>query len=78
LDCTHALQRPNQKGGVTGGQPEFIKPLALAGVAAGADGLFIETHPNPAEALSDGANMLDLVKIEGLLRTAIEVRQAIS
>ncbi len=78
LDCTHALQQPNQKGGVTGGQPEFIKPLALAGVAAGADGLFIETHPNPAEALSDGANMLDLAKIEGLLRTAIEVRQAIS
>ncbi|MGM0620401.1 MAG: 3-deoxy-8-phosphooctulonate synthase, partial [Bacteroidota bacterium] len=57
LDITHSLQQPNQASGVTGGQPELIETIARAGIAVGADGIFIETHPNPAEAMSDGANM---------------------
>ncbi|MFT5263373.1 MAG: 2-dehydro-3-deoxyphosphooctonate aldolase (KDO 8-P synthase), partial [Polaribacter sp.] len=68
LDCTHSLQRPNQSSGVTGGQPQMIATIAKAGIAVGVDGLFIETHPNPALAKSDGANMLALHNLEELLR----------
>lgn len=67
LDVTHSLQQPNQTSGVTGGKPEMIGVIAKAGIAAGADGIFMETHPDPAHALSDGANMLPLDKVEGLL-----------
>ncbi len=67
MDCTHSLQQPNQTSGVTGGNPKLIGTIAKAAIAAGADGLFIETHPRPAEALSDGANMLPLAELEGLL-----------
>lgn len=77
MDVTHALQQPNQSSGVTGGQPEMIETIALAATAAGADGLFIETHPDPASAKSDGANMLPLDKMEGLLKKAIAVRNAL-
>ncbi len=67
LDITHSLQRPNQRGGVTGGQPEMIETIARAGIAVGADGIFIETHPTPGQAKSDGANMLRLDLLEPLL-----------
>ncbi len=77
LDVTHSLQQPNQKSGVTGGQPEMIEILAKAGVAAGADGIFMETHPNPAQAKSDGANMLPLDKMDELLGKLVKVRQAL-
>lgn len=77
LDCTHSLQRPNQSTGVTGGQPRLIKTIASAGVAAGVDGLFLETHPKPGEALSDGANMLPLEQLEPLLRQLVRLRKAI-
>jgi len=77
LDCTHALQQPNRASGVTGGQPAFIEMLAKAGIAAGVDGLFIETHPNPAEALSDGANMLPLGQIEALIEKCVRIKQAL-
>src|SRR5690606_8973158 len=59
MDCTHSLQQPNQPGGVTGGKPRLIETIARAAIAVGCDGLFIETHPEPAQAKSDGANMLD-------------------
>lgn len=78
MDCTHALQQPNQPGGVTGGKPELIETIAKCAIAAGADGLFIETHPNPGKALSDGANMLPLHEIKPLLQKLIRIRQAIS
>jgi 2-dehydro-3-deoxyphosphooctonate aldolase (KDO 8-P synthase) len=77
LDCTHSLQLPNQPVGVTGGRPDLIPTLAAAGVAVGVDGLFIETHPNPNEALSDGANMLSLDKLEDLLVRLLKIREAI-
>ncbi len=77
LDCTHALQQPNQRSGITGGRPELIATLAKAGVAAGADGLFLETHPEPGKALSDGANMLALSQVETLLERLIRIREAI-
>lgn len=77
LDCTHSLQQPNQKAGVTGGRPEMIETIAKAGIAVGADGLFIETHPNPAEALSDGANMLPLNHLESLLDMLTLLRKAV-
>jgi 2-dehydro-3-deoxyphosphooctonate aldolase (KDO 8-P synthase) len=67
LDVTHSLQRPNQESGISGGQPEMIETLARAGIAAGVDGLFLETHPDPASALSDGANMLELTGLNDLL-----------
>ncbi len=67
LDCTHSLQQPNQSSGVTGGIPEMITIIASAGISAGVNGIFIETHPNPEKALSDGANMLQLSKVENLL-----------
>ena len=77
LDVTHSLQQPNQNSGVTGGLPQMIGTMARAGVAAGVDGLFFETHPEPAMAKSDGANMLRLDKMESMLRTLIPIRKAI-
>lgn len=77
LDITHSLQRPNQSSGITGGQPELIETVAKAGIAVGVDGLFIETHPRPAEALSDGANMLPLEVLEDLLVKLVKIRQTI-
>lgn len=77
LDCTHSLQRPNQSIGVTGGQPEMIETIARAGVAVGVDGLFMEVHPNPANAKSDGANMLPLERLESLLVKLLKIRQSI-
>ncbi len=77
LDCTHSLQQPNQSSGVTGGRPALIGTIARAGVAVGVDGLFIETHPKPAEAKSDGANMLPLELLENLLEQLVHIRQAI-
>jgi 2-dehydro-3-deoxyphosphooctonate aldolase (KDO 8-P synthase) len=78
LDCTHSLQQPNQASGVTGGRPALIETIAKAGVAVGVDGLFIETHPRPSEALSDGANMLPLDKLEGVLERLLLIRQALN
>lgn len=77
LDITHSLQQPNQESGVTGGKPELISTVAKAGIAVGVDGLFLETHPNPAEAKSDGANMLKLDRVEELLKSLISIRKAI-
>jgi 2-dehydro-3-deoxyphosphooctonate aldolase (KDO 8-P synthase) len=77
MDCTHSLQQPNQSSGVTGGKPELIETIAKAAIAVGVDGLFIETHPNPAVAKSDGANMLRLDLLEALLERLIKVRKAI-
>lgn len=77
LDCTHSLQQPNQSSGVTGGRPALIGVVARAGVAVGVDGLFIETHPVPAEAKSDGANMLPLDQLEALLEQLVRIRAAI-
>ena len=77
LDVTHSLQQPNQTSGVTGGMPQLIETVAKAGVAVGVDGLFMETHENPAEAKSDGANMLRLDLLEGLLTRLVRVRQSI-
>ena len=77
VDVTHSLQQPNQAGGVTGGQPELIETIAKAGIAVGADGLFIETPPDPSVAKSDGANMLRLDLLEGLLNKLVRIRQAI-
>lgn len=78
VDCTHSLQRPNQTCGVTGGQPEMIETICKAAVAVGADGLFMETHENPAVAKSDGANMLQLDMLEPLLEKLVRIRAAIS
>ena len=78
LDVTHSNQKPNQNSGKSGGTPEYIETLAYAGVAAGADGLFLETHPNPKKALSDGSNMLHLDKIEPLLKKIIAIRKILS
>jgi 2-dehydro-3-deoxyphosphooctonate aldolase (KDO 8-P synthase) len=77
LDVTHSLQQPNQTSGVTGGLPQMIEAMAKAGVAVGADGLFMETHPNPAVAKSDGANMLRLDLLEALLKKLVRVREAV-
>ena len=78
LDCTHSLQQPNQSSGVTGGRPALIETVAKAGIATGVDGLFIETHPKPAEAKSDGANMLPLNRLEGLLEKLVRIREAVA
>ncbi len=78
MDITHSLQQPNQTSGVTGGQPEMIETIARASVAAGVDGLFIETHPNPAIAKSDGANMLALDRLESLLERLARIRETIN
>ena len=77
LDCTHSLQQPNQSGGVSGGQPELIETLAKAGIAVGFDGIFLETHPDPKNALSDGANMLPLAQLEILLEKLLKIRNAV-
>ncbi|MDQ6901870.1 MAG: 3-deoxy-8-phosphooctulonate synthase [Bacteroidota bacterium] len=77
MDCTHSLQQPNQSSGVTGGNPQMIETIARAAIATGADGLFIETHPDPACALSDGANMLRLDLLEALLEKLVTIRRAI-
>jgi 2-dehydro-3-deoxyphosphooctonate aldolase (KDO 8-P synthase) len=77
LDITHSLQKPNQSNGITGGRPAMIETIAKAGIAAGIDGLFLETHPNPTQAKSDGANMLQLDKLEDLLTKLVKIRKAI-
>ncbi len=77
MDCTHSLQQPNQISGVTGGNPNLITTIAKAAIATGAHGLFIETHPNPSVALSDGANMLHLDKLDYLLEQLVRLRQAV-
>lgn len=77
MDCTHSLQQPNQASGVTGGNPDMIGTIANCGIAAGADGLFIETHPDPSVAKSDGANMLKLDLLEDLLDKAVRIRMAL-
>ncbi len=76
MDCTHSLQQPNQTSGITGGNPQMIGTISKAAIATGADGLFIETHPNPATAKSDGANMLHLGLLEDLLYQLVELRYA--
>jgi 2-dehydro-3-deoxyphosphooctonate aldolase (KDO 8-P synthase) len=78
LDITHSLQQPNQNTGVTGGKPQLIETIAKAGIAAGVDGLFIETHPNPSQAKSDGANMLPLDQLESLLVKLKKIYQAVN
>jgi 2-dehydro-3-deoxyphosphooctonate aldolase (KDO 8-P synthase) len=77
VDVTHSLQQPNQPSGVTGGRPELISTLANAAIAAGADGIFLETHPDPVRAKSDGANMLRLDLLEGLLEKMVRIRKAL-
>lgn len=78
LDITHSLQQPNQSSGVTGGQPDLIETVAKAGIAVGVDGIFLETHPDPACALSDGANMLQLDYLESLLSKLVQIRKTVS
>jgi len=78
MDCTHSLQQPNQSSGVTGGKPEMIETIAKAAVAVGVNGLFIETHPDPSTAKSDGANMLPLDQLEPLLQNLLRIREAIA
>mgnify|MGYP001060617606 FL=1 len=78
LDVTHSLQQPNQSSGVTGGRPEMIETIAKAGIATGVDGIFIETHFDPQNAKSDGANMLNINKLEGLLEKLVIIRKAIN
>lgn len=78
MDITHSLQQPNTSGGVTGGRPDMIETIARAAIATGADGLFIETHPDPANAKSDGANMLRLDLLPGLLSRLSELRHAVN
>ena len=77
LDITHSLQQPNQASGLTGGKPELIETIAKAGIAVGVDGIFLETHPNPSIAKSDGANMLKLDYLEDLLQKLVALRKAI-
>ena len=78
VDITHSLQQPNQNAGVTGGRPELIETVARAAIASGADGLFIETHQNPSVAKSDGANMLRLDLLEGLLQRLSVLKKAVN
>jgi len=78
LDVTHSLQQPNQSSGVTGGRPEMIETIARAGIVNNVDGLFIETHFNPSEAKSDGANMLNINLLEGILTRLVKIRQTIN
>ncbi|MDR0790240.1 MAG: 3-deoxy-8-phosphooctulonate synthase [Bacteroidales bacterium] len=77
MDITHSLQQPNQQEGVTGGQPKMIETIAKAAIAVGADGIFMETHPNPSQAKSDGANMLPLDDVEALLTKLLKIKSAI-
>ena len=78
LDVTHSLQQPNQSSGVTGGQPELISLIAKAGIASGTDGIFMEVHPEPKKAKSDGANMLRLDLAESLLRQLVKIKEAVT
>lgn len=78
LDATHSLQQPNQPKGVTGGQPELIETIARAGIAVGVDGLFLETHPDPSKAKSDGANMLPLNQLPQLLERLTAIRRTVA
>jgi len=78
LDITHSLQQPNQFEGVTGGQPDLISTIAKAGVAVGVDGIFLETHPNPSKAKSDGANMIQLNNVEALILDLLKIHKAIN
>lgn len=78
LDVTHSLQQPNQNSGVTGGRPALIETIARAGIVNHVNGLFIETHPNPSVAKSDGANMLPLDQLEGLLGRLVAIRQVVN
>lgn len=78
LDVTHSLQQPNQASGVTGGQPRLIETIARAGIAVGVDGIFLETHPNPAVAKSDGANMLRLDLLKPLLERLTAIKNAVN
>ncbi len=77
LDITHSLQQPNQSSGITGGNPQLIETIGRAGIAAGVDGIFLETHPQPSTARSDGANMLPLDKLEKLLEHLVEIRKVV-
>lgn len=77
LDITHSLQQPNQASGITGGRPELIETIAKAGIAVGVDGIFVETHPNPAQAKSDGANMLKLELLEDLIIKLINIKKCV-
>ncbi|MDC0201841.1 3-deoxy-8-phosphooctulonate synthase [Flavobacteriales bacterium] len=77
MDITHSLQEPNQDSGITGGNPEMIETISKAAIATGVDGIFLETHPNPSKAKSDGENMLELDKLEKLLIQLIKIRKAI-
>ena len=77
MDITHSLQQPNQDNGITGGNPEMIGTIAKAAIATGVDGIFLETHPNPSQAKSDGANMLQLDKLEDLLVKLVKIRKSI-
>tara|TARA_B100000902_G_scaffold382879_1_gene421058 strand:+ start:898 stop:1710 length:813 start_codon:yes stop_codon:yes gene_type:complete len=77
LDVTHSLQTPNQKSGITGGKPDMIETISKAGIAAGVDGIFLETHPEPSKAKSDGANMLPLHQLNELLSKLVRVRKSI-
>jgi len=78
MDCTHSLQQPNQGSGVTGGRPEMIETIVKAAIAVGANGLFIETHPDPSNAKSDGANMLQIDKLENILIKAKKIKEALN
>jgi 2-dehydro-3-deoxyphosphooctonate aldolase (KDO 8-P synthase) len=77
MDVTHSLQQPNQSSGITGGQPQLIETIAKAAIASGVDGIFIETHPKPQEAKSDGANMLPLDQLEDLLQKLVRLKKAL-
>ncbi len=77
MDCTHSLQQPNQSNGVTGGNPDLIETIAKAAIATGADGLFIETHPDPSIAKSDGANMLPLHLLENLIEKLVRLKSSV-
>ena len=77
VDVTHSLQQPNQSNGITGGQPQLIETIAKAAIASGVDGIFIETHPKPQEAKSDGANMLPLDQLEDLLQKLVRLKKAL-
>lgn len=78
VDCTHSIQKPNQSSGITGGTPSYIETMAKCAIAAGADGIFIETHPDPPNAKSDGANMLDLARVPDLLIQLHKIHQALN
>lgn len=78
MDITHSLQQPNQEDGVTGGRPEMIETIGKAAISVGADGIFIETHPNPTVAKSDGANMLKLSEMDNLLKKLVALRKTIN